>query len=163
MRVAHARRQAGTCSSKTPGVDPRGRYYNTTAQVSKLEALIARLPAQRAPSPHTPKRSKPRRARQLSDEQVGELIEGYKAGATVYDLAERFKINRKTVSSILHRAGVQIRGRLTPEQVDDAVELYSAGWSLARIGDRLGVDGTTVLNRLREQGVRTRDPHGRER
>jgi hypothetical protein len=143
--------------------DPGGRYYNTTSQVSKLEALIQRLPISHAPSSPSPKQPKPRRARHLSDQQVGELIEGYKTGETVYDLAERFKINRKTVSDILHRTGVQIRGRLIPEQVDVAVRLYATGWSLARIGAKLDTTANTVRARLIERGVRTRDTCGQER
>lgn len=42
-------------------------------------------------------------ARQLSSEQVAALVEGYQAGATVYELASRFKIHRVTVSQHLHR------------------------------------------------------------
>jgi DNA-directed RNA polymerase specialized sigma24 family protein len=47
--------------------------------------------------------------RRLSCEQVTALVAGYQAGATVYELAERFDINRKTVSEHLHRQGVEIR------------------------------------------------------
>jgi DNA-directed RNA polymerase specialized sigma24 family protein len=144
-------------------VDTGGRYYNTTAQVSKLEELIERLPARPAPRRPPPERRKPRRARQLSDQQIDKLLHAYKAGGTVYDLAERFKINRKTVSGILHRAGVRIRGRLTPEQVDEAVQLYAAGWSLARIGQEFDTTADTVRTRLLERGVRMRDTQGRNR
>jgi DNA-directed RNA polymerase specialized sigma24 family protein len=93
-----------------------------------------------------------------------ELIAGNQAGATVYELGDRFGDNRRTVSKILHRHDVLMRIRgLSPEQIDEAVRLYEAGWSLARIGERMNVDGTTVLARLRERGVRTRDAQGRGR
>ncbi|WP_406281241.1 hypothetical protein OH799_16530 [Nocardia sp. NBC_00881] len=109
-------------------------------------------------------RAKPQRARQLDADQVAELITGYQAGATVYELADRFGIERRTVSNILHRHEVPMRRRgLSPEQVDDAIHLYNFGWSLARVGDHLGVNHTTVLNKLRERGVPTRDTHGRPR
>jgi hypothetical protein len=92
------------------------------------------------------------------------LIEGYRAGATVYELGDQFRIDRRTVSKILKRRGVTMRMQgLTAEQIDEAVRLYEAGWSLARIGGRMNVDPTTVLARLREQTVRTRDAQGRER
>jgi DNA-binding transcriptional ArsR family regulator len=95
---------------------------------------------------------------------VQQLIEGYQAGATVYELGERVGIKRQTVSRHLHRSGVEMRMRgLSPEQIDEAVRLYEAGWSLFRIGERMNADTGTVRARLRERGVRMRDTHGRER
>ena len=86
------------------------------------------------------------------------------AGATTYELGDRFGINRRTVSAILHRHGVDMRRRgLSPDQVDTAIHLYNLGWSLARVGAHLGVDHTTVLTKLRERGIPTRDTHGRPR
>jgi hypothetical protein len=103
--------------------------------------------------------------RQADDaDQVKELIAAYQAGATAYELGTQFRIERRTVSNILHRHGVPMRRRsLSPGQVDTAIHLYNLGWSLARVGERLGVDPTTVLNRLRECGIHTRDTHGRSR
>lgn len=144
-------------------VEAGGRYYNTKDQVSELESLLGKLPDQAAPAPQRPKRHIPGRARQLDADQVEELIAGYQAGGTVYELGDRFGIDRRTVSEILHRNEVSMRRRgLSPEQVDEAVRLYEGGWSLARIGQRMGVYPTTVLTRLRERGVQTRDTHGRE-
>ncbi|MFJ9781034.1 helix-turn-helix domain containing protein [Amycolatopsis sp. NPDC101161] len=150
-------------SASLQNVDLRGTHYNTNVQVRTLEALVWRLPITATPATPSPKRRKPQRARQLSDLQVDELTAAYQAGGTVYDLAERFKINRKTVSGILHRAGVQIRGRLTTEQVDEAARLYAAGWSLARVAAKLDTTANTVRIRLLERGVTMRDAQGRER
>jgi len=103
-------------------------------------------------------------ARQLGTDQIEQLIADYQSGATVYELGDRFGIERRTVSNILHRRGVPMRRRgLSPEQVDDAVHLYNLGWSLARVGQHLDVNHTTVLNKLRERGVPTRATHGRPR
>jgi len=145
-------------------VELRGHYYNTKAQVDSLESLLRKLPRLDTSPEPSPDRPKPGRARQLDGEQTKQLIGGYQAGATVYELGDRFGINRRTVSIILKRHGVTMRRRgLSPEQVDEAVRFYEAGWSLARIGQRMDVDPTTVLNRLRERGVQTRDTHGRAR
>jgi DNA invertase Pin-like site-specific DNA recombinase len=96
------------------------------------------------------------------NEQVQKLIAEYQAGATVYQLGERFGISRQTVGKILKRQGVTMRMQgLTPEQIEEAVRLYEGGWSLARIGTKLKVDAGTVHARLRERGVRMRDTHGR--
>ncbi len=144
-------------------MDPGGRYYNTKDQVSELESLLGKLPDPTAPVPKRPMRRIPGRARQLSADQVEELIAGYQAGATVYDLGDRFGIDRRTVSLILKRNGVSMRRHgLSPQQTDESARLYEAGWSLARIGQKMTVDPTTVLTRLRERGVQTRDTHGRE-
>nr|WP_255426810.1 hypothetical protein [Pseudonocardia sp. C8] len=68
------------------------------------------------------------------------MIEGYTSGATVYQLGDQFGIERRTVSTILHRHGVPMRRRgLSAEQIDDAARLYHQGWSLARIAGRMDV------------------------
>jgi lambda repressor-like predicted transcriptional regulator len=145
-------------------VDLGGTYYNTNPQVEALETLLRKLPDPTTPAPPPVDRPKPRRARQLDTNQIQELIAGYQAGATVYELGARFGIERRTVSNILHRHQVPMRRRsLSPEQVDAAIHLYTLGWSLARVGEHLGVDPSTILNRLRRRGVRTRDAHGQPR
>ncbi|MEC3975805.1 hypothetical protein [Amycolatopsis sp. H20-H5] len=129
-----------------------------------LEQLREKLPSLDTPEPTPAKHDRPRRARQLDHDKIQELIAGYQSGSTVYELGDRFGIERRTVSSILQRHGVPMRRRgLSPEQVDDAIHFYNLGWSLARVGQRLGVDHVTVLNKLRERGVPTRDTHGRPR
>jgi hypothetical protein len=139
-----------------------GTYYNTNAQVEALKALLRKLPDPTSPAPPAD-RPKPRRARQLEPDQIQEIIAGYQAGATVYQLAARFGIERRTVSDILHRHDIQMRRRgLSPDQVDTAIHLYNLGWSLARIGEHLNV-ATTVLTKLRERGVPTRDTHRQPR
>lgn len=145
-------------------MDQGGTYYNTNAHVEALETLLRKLPDPITPAPPPADRLKPGRARQLDADQVQALIQGYTAGATIYELGDRFGIDRRTVSAILHRHGVQMRRRgLSPDQVDDAIRLYDSGWSLARIGEHLNIDPTTMLNRLRAHGVPTRHTHGQPR
>jgi transposase-like protein len=143
-------------------VDLRGPYSNTKDQVRALEELCGKLPSLDSREPQSIKRDRPGRARQLGPDRVEQLIADYRSGATVYVLGDRFGIERRTVSNILHRHGVPMRRRgLSPDQVDHAIHLYNLGWSLARVGDHLGVNHTTVLNKLRERGIPTRDTHGR--
>ncbi|WP_460959054.1 hypothetical protein [Parasphingorhabdus pacifica] len=138
-----------------------GTYSNTKDQVSALETLRTKLPDLPEPPQPTPKRTKPGRTRRLTDDQVQQLIEGYKSGATVYELGDQFGIERRTVSAILHRHGVPMRRRGLPEeQIDDAIRLYNQGWSLARIAARMDVAAGTVRQRLHERGVTMRDTHG---
>jgi DNA invertase Pin-like site-specific DNA recombinase len=129
-----------------------------------LEQLRERLPNLDTLQPTPPQRDRPRRARQLGADQIQELIAGYQSGSTVYELGDRFGIERRTVSSILQRHGVPMRRRgLSPDQIDEAIHLYALGWSLARVGRHLGVEHSTVLAKLRERSVPTRDSHGRPR
>ncbi|WP_454853309.1 helix-turn-helix domain-containing protein [Promicromonospora soli] len=81
-----------------------------------------------------------------------QIVEGYEAGATVYELGDQFGIDRKRVGRILKRQGVQMRGvGLTPTHVDEAVRLYESGWSQDEIAAALGASKRTVQRRLRER------------
>lgn len=143
-------------------VDLGGTYYNTKPQVEALEILLRKLPDPTTPAPLPVNRPQPGRARQLDTDQIQKLITGYQAGATVYELGARFGIDRRTVSTILHRHDIPMRRRgLSPDQVDDAIHLYNLGWSLARVGEHLNVHHTTVLTTLREHDIPIRDTHGR--
>jgi DNA-binding transcriptional regulator LsrR (DeoR family) len=95
---------------------------------------------------------------------VEQVIADYRAGATVYQLGDKFGIDRRTVGKILTRNGVLTKHPgLSPADIDRAAQLYEDGWSLARIGERLGVTATTVHRRLRGREVQMRDPAGRDR
>ncbi len=141
-----------------------GAYSNTNEQVSALETLRQQLPDLEGSLRGRPKGQRPSRAKQLDAEQARELIEGYRSGATVYELGDQFGIERRTVSAILHRHRIPMRRRgLSDEQIEQAVQLYNQGWSLARIGNRMNVAHGTVRQRLREHGVQMRDTHGQPR
>jgi len=145
-------------------VEKPGAYYNTKTLVSAFESLLRKLPDPTQPLRRTPRGRVPGTARQFDADQVQTLIAGYRAGATTYELGDRFSIDRRTVSAILHRHGVDMRRRgLSPAQVDDAIRLYSSGWSLVRIGDHLKIDPTTVLRQLRKRDIPPRDTHRRPR
>jgi lambda repressor-like predicted transcriptional regulator len=141
-------------------VDLLGRYSKRTSWTKRLPSgrdltLSARSSTERA---------RRRTVARLSAADVEALVEDYRSGATVYELAARFGIHRVTVSQHLHRRGVSMRRQgLTGLQADGAVRLYEQGWSVARIGGRFGVDPTTVWTALRVRGIRMRDPRGRPR
>ncbi|MFT4264080.1 MAG: hypothetical protein QM572_11910 [Nocardioides sp.] len=95
---------------------------------------------------------------------MARLVERYEAGATVYQLAIEFGIERRTVSIRLKAAGVSMRHQApTNAQVDEMVRLYRSGLSMAAVGEGLGFHPASVLRHLRRRGVVTRDPHGRDR
>lgn len=144
-------------------MEVRGAYYKKSVQVRALETLLRRLPKPGSPPP--PTTSAARRvgtARHLDPQQVQALIDGYHCGATVYQLGGEFGIDRRTVSIVLKRHGVQMRQQgLTTEQIQEAIRLYESGLSLARVGQRIGTSAKTVSARLRERGVQLRGRHCR--
>lgn len=104
------------------------------------------------------------RQRRLTEPDVARMVARYAEGATVYELAEEFGIERRTVAARLKKASVSMRHQpATAEQVAEMVRLYKSGLSLAKVAPRTGVSAKTVLNYLRAEGVQLRDTHGRGR
>lgn len=138
-------------------MEVKGAYYNTKYQVSALESLAAKLPDLNSPAAPSSRWKAPRRARHLDERDVQRLIESYRSGLTVYELADRFGIGRNTVCKILHRNNVPMRNRrLSADEISGAILLYSEGCSPPQIGQRLGVSAATVRRRLRERGITLR-------
>ena len=84
------------------------RYSNQTDVLSDLMTVLS-LPSETRDQDACPPRQKQRRLREL--EQL-ELLEAYRAGDSVYGLADRFGIARQTVSAVLERHGVARRYRV---------------------------------------------------
>ncbi|GAB3286059.1 hypothetical protein GCM10027456_81840 [Kineosporia babensis] len=64
-------------------------------------------------------------APRLTAGQVQELVEGYVSGLSTYELAERFGVQRQTVSRHLRLQGVEVRRRGLDEQgFGEVVRLY---------------------------------------
>jgi hypothetical protein len=144
------------------GVGDADHLWNTKAQLQYLQHVAANLPGPDAAPVDRGPRLTPKVARRLKDHEIKELVAAYEAGSTARQFAERFRIERRTVSNILKRQGVATRWRrLTEADVDKAEHLYGQGWSAARIADLLKVDPETVRLRLRKRGVQMRDPHQR--
>jgi hypothetical protein len=100
-----------------------------------------------------------RTARQLRPVEVDELVQGYEAGATVFQLGDRFGIDRRTVGKHLRARGIDTTPPgLRPDDIPRAAELYRAGWSLARISREFDTTHMTVRARLLEAGVVMRTP-----
>lgn len=136
-------------------------YAHSEPLAKAIELLLIKLPDADAPvrRPRTPL---PVRLRKLLASEVTQIVDAYRGGSTVGQVAVRFDIDRETVRRILNQAGLVRRPRgLTAEQVDEAVTLYAGGMSLARIGVRFGVNAKNVQRRLLERGVVMRDTHGR--
>ena len=104
-----------------------------------------------------------RTQRRLRADDIDALVDCYRAGDAIADLAAQFAINRTTVMAHLNRRNVQRRAA-TKEWNDDAIaaaaNAYVDGYSLADIADRHGLDPQTVANRLRRAGIPIRPRRG---
>lgn len=100
--------------------------------------------------------------RKLSTEQKAELAAAYQAGATTYELAERFSIHRTTASKIIQKAGHKIRGTgLLSFEITQVVRRYQDGESMKSLARAFKVSKANVKKHLLEQGVTLRDiPYG---
>jgi len=139
-------------------VELLGHYSNSTGFAQKVLSLLDIPPA---PGPREP-RPAPQDQHRLSSEQQFQLVEGYRSGATLDELALRFKVHRHTVSSVLDRHDVPRRYRLLgPEDLPEIQRRYESGESLQTVGDHFGVNAKTVLRAMREAGIPTRPRVGR--
>jgi DNA-binding CsgD family transcriptional regulator len=89
--------------SKTAMVELVGRYSKWTYWVQLTNTL------QRHRSKRPRRLVKRAPVRKLSTEEVAVLLERYRSGATMIELAGQFKIHRTTVSAQLRRVGVKPR------------------------------------------------------
>ncbi len=126
----------------------------TSDLVAKAEA------SSRAAQSPAPKRA----AARLSIKQNESLVAEYAAGASTYELAERYGVRRDTVTARLKRAGVEVRPGAAVA-LDEAAErrvatLYRDGLSMRSIARQLGVSDNTILKALRAQGVPSRPQMG---
>jgi DNA-directed RNA polymerase specialized sigma24 family protein len=95
----------------------------------------------------------------LEQHEVQELVAGYRAGASMKELAKRHGIHRTTVAHWLHENAVELRRQgIASEQIQEVTQLYAEGWSLARLGDRFECDAETVRSVLRAAHVVLRRP-----
>jgi DNA-binding CsgD family transcriptional regulator len=104
--------------------------------------------------PEAPRKPKARTIRQvhrrLRPDEIEYLADGYRSGLTVYELSDRFRIDRRTVALVLKRSEVPLRHQpLSPTQVEQAIALYKSGLSLVRVAEIIGCSHGTIWHRSR--------------
>lgn len=84
-------------------------------------------------------------------------IESYQNGASVNQIAGKYKLHPYSVQYALSRAGVNLRGarrvRITEAMIREWTELYHKGMGSRAIARKYGVNETTVRRRLKRKGV----------
>lgn len=81
------------------------------------------------------------------------LIEDYEAGASTYELAERYNVRRNTVRDTLRRAGFDLtakakRAALSEEQKAEARRLFASGTTRRELMEMYGVSECTIRRAL---------------
>jgi lambda repressor-like predicted transcriptional regulator len=100
-----------------------------------------------------------RRAKRVRDDEVDHLVDLYRSGEAVKDLATRFNLHRDTVGAILNRRGVIRRARGIPkDRLPGVVTACREGSSLDMIARDVGVATNTVAAALRRAGEVIRPP-----
>ena len=92
-----------------------------------------------------------------------DLVNAYRAGATMSRLAVELGVHRTTVAGHVDRHDVPLHSKQTAwddETLERAAELYAAGSSLVDVAHRFGIDAQTVANRFRRAGVAVRPRRG---
>jgi IS30 family transposase len=99
--------------------------------------------------------------RQLTREEVDQVIALHEARASMRQIADELGVHRTTILKRLQGLGITTRfSKLTSEQVRAAARLYADGWTLDRIAKRYHVAASTVREYLLADGVELR-PRGR--
>ncbi len=138
-----------------------GRYSNHADQGDRINEALATAPE--VAKPHTP-RTKKRVRRRLSNADIADLADGYKSGATTYELADRFGIYRDRVSLILEQQAIPRRMRsLSDNQIQQAAALYKTGLSVEKVAKEIGCGQGTIWKELRSAGVQLRPRPGWDR
>ncbi|WP_255556206.1 hypothetical protein [Tessaracoccus palaemonis] len=87
----------------------------------------------------------------LTASEVDRLVDEYRSGATVNELAEKYGVHRATVSAHLTRRRVgRRRPGLGVEEAAEAVLLHLGGVSMRAIAQSMGVDRKAVRRALVE-------------
>ncbi|AWO85107.1 hypothetical protein DLJ61_17755 [Gordonia terrae] len=135
-----------------------GRKVEATVEL----ALACAREARESGKPDRLSKPAPVKVRRLEPHDVALVCQLYEDGKTVYEVAAEVGISRQRVSSVLKRAGVQMRRRSpTAKQIVEMRRLYEQGLSLAQVGERTGFDHGTVWRYLKEAGVTLRNSSGR--
>jgi lambda repressor-like predicted transcriptional regulator len=90
----------------------------------------------------------------LSAGDIERLIAGYQGGATVYRLAQKLGVHRRSLSHPLRAGGVDLRAdRINAVEDKEAIRLYTTGMSLKALSQQLGYSADTISGALARAGI----------
>ena len=94
----------------------------------------------------------------LVEDEIVLLLSEYKAGKSIYALAEQFGCHRTTVSNTLKKYGIKVTHCKSQEKlnIQDAIAMYEDNHTAQEIADKYNVTRQLVTKSLRAHGVTIR-------
>lgn len=94
----------------------------------------------------------------LTDDEIQQVVQRYSEGASVYELADEFGCHRGTISAVLKRQGITVSSKLSdrPALVERVLQMYADGMHGKEIAAELGISPGSVSKILHENDVRIR-------
>lgn len=94
----------------------------------------------------------------MSEEDLAGAKQAIVAGASVAEVARRYRVHHSTISDRLNRSeGLRKTPAMNAVEVEQAIGLYVSGLSFRVIGREFGVHASTVRQYLVDAGVKPRD------
>ena len=138
-----------------------GAYSKTKETTCQLRDLLEKARSERV-SREPSRVRKLRPPKELPVEVQQAIVDGYRAGASMKELARAHGVHRTTVRAALDRQREPVRDHsISSAQVATASRLYQSGLSLASVGEKLGFNAQTIATHLRRAGIPLRNSHGR--
>jgi len=101
---------------------------------------------------YEPRRTIRQEQRHLAPAETEVLCREYQDGASTYQLAKKWGVNRHTVTAILERNGIEQRNhtaKISEDEVAEAKGLHTEeGWSVNALARRYGISSKTMKSRL---------------
>ena len=96
--------------------------------------------------------------KRLSDSEIQEIIEAYKAGANCCELGKKYGCHHTTISGTLKKAGITVRNGST-KVLDEAtiISMYEIGQTMSEIAKRFDIDPHTVSRCLKKNRILIRN------
>lgn len=96
--------------------------------------------------------------RLLTPQEVDALLDAYRSGVGVCELARNFEISRQTVARHLERGAVAKRPtvKMTPPVTARARGLYESGMTVEEVAQVLGIGPSTIWRALKRAGTKMR-------
>jgi transposase len=93
--------------------------------------------------------------KQLSDDEIAEIIVDYQNGMSTYQLAEKFGCHRQTISKSLKKHGVNVTKSKVSSKLDEelVISLYENMHTSTQIAERFDVQPQVIVRCLHANNI----------